>query len=101
VPGQFVELGERARVEQHVDPFPCGQLPPLVLLGHRFLGAGVHRLIPPPLEVGDLAGRCMRRGRRRGFRSGLGFGFAVGFALGFGGFARHGHQVSVPVTNEI
>ena len=49
VPGQLVELGERARVEQHVDPFPRGPLAPFVLLGHRLLGPGVHRLVPAVL----------------------------------------------------
>ena len=60
VPGQLVELGERARVEQHVDPLPRGPLAPLVLLGHRLLGPGVHRLVPAVLQVGELARGGMR-----------------------------------------
>ena len=62
VPGQLVELGERARVEQHVDPLPRGLLAPLVLLGHRLLRAGVHGLVPPPLQVGELARGGVRVG---------------------------------------
>ena len=81
VPGQLVELGERARVEQQLDPLPGGQLASLVLLGHRLLRAGVHGLVPPPLEVGDLA--C------GGVRSGDGFAIASGRG---GGLGRHGHQ---------
>ena len=80
VPGQLVELGERARVEQHVDPFPGGLLAPVVLLGHRLLRAGVHGLVPPSLQVGELA--------RRGVRVGS----------GFGGLRRHEDQASGPFT---
>jgi hypothetical protein len=70
----------RCRVEQQVDPLPRGQLAPLVLLGHRLLRAGVHGLVPPPLQIGDLA-----RGRVR-----VGKGFASWFS--FGGLSRHRDQ---------
>jgi hypothetical protein len=79
VPGQLVELGERALVEKQLDPLPRGQLAPLVLLGHRLLGAGVHGLLPPPLQVGDLA----RGGVRVGFGGGV-----------LGRLGRHGDQAN-------
>src|SRR5690606_8825281 len=56
VPGQRVQLHERARVEQHVDAFPGGPLAPGVLLLHRPGGAGVHRLLNAPVQVSELAG---------------------------------------------
>ena len=62
VPGQLVELGERARVAQQVDPLPRGQLAPLVLFGHRLRRSGVHRLVPPPLQIGDSARGGVRVG---------------------------------------
>ena len=82
VPGQLVELGERARVEQHADPLPRGLLALGVLLGHRLLRAGVHGLVPPPLQVGELA---------RG-------GVRIGGGSGFGGLRTHGDQASGPLT---
>ena len=64
VPGELVELDERALVEQHADPLPGGHLAPVVLLGHRPLRAGVHGLVPPSLQVGELARGGVRIGRR-------------------------------------
>jgi len=57
VPGELVELGERARVHQRLDPLARGHLPRGVLLLDRALGARVRRLLDPPFEVGQLAGR--------------------------------------------
>ena len=56
VPGQLVQLDERARVEQHLDPLAGGLLAPGVLLLDRPRRAGVHRLVDAPLQVGELAG---------------------------------------------
>src|SRR2546421_311768 len=82
VPGQLVELGERARVEQHADPLPGGLLAPVVLLGHRLIRAGVHSLVPPSLQVGELA---------RG-------GVRIGGGSAFGGFRTHGDQATGPLA---
>src|SRR5260370_570123 len=60
VPGKFVELGERARVEQSVDPLPRGHLPPGVLSFNGPRRAGVDRLIAALLEVSCLAGGGMQ-----------------------------------------
>ena len=78
VPGQLVELGERAGVEEHADPLPGGFLAPVVLLGHRLLRAGVHGLVPPSLQVGELA---------RG-------GVRIGGGSGFGGLRTHGIRLA-------
>ena len=56
MPGELVELGERARVEQCVDPLAGGHLARGVLLLDGALGAGVRRLLHAPLEVGQLPG---------------------------------------------
>ena len=56
VPGELVDLGEGVLVEQQLDPLACGLLAPGVLLLHRRLGAGVHRLVHPFGEIGQLAG---------------------------------------------
>jgi hypothetical protein len=56
VPGELVELGERARVEQRLDPLARGHLPRRVLLLDRALGAGVRGFLDAPLEVGQLPG---------------------------------------------
>jgi hypothetical protein len=56
VPGELVELGEGAGVEEHVDPLARRSLPLSVLLLDRPLGAGVRRLLDPALEIGELAG---------------------------------------------
>src|ERR1022692_1410243 len=74
--GQLVELGERARVAQQLDPLPGGQLAPVVLLGHGLLGSGVHGFVSSPLQVGDLP-----RGRVRG-------GTGLGPRADFGGLCR-------------
>ncbi len=72
VPGQFVELGERGRVEQPLDPLPGGHLALGVLALHRPRRAGVNRLVPAALQVGDLAGRGVRGSVvARGVRPGL------------------------------
>ena len=60
VPGELVELHERARVQQLLDPLPRGQLSPRVLLPHRLRGAGVHGLLAAPLQVGNLPGGRVR-----------------------------------------
>ena len=86
VPGQLVELGERALIEQQLDPFPRGQLASLVLLGHRLLRAGVHGRLPPPLQIGDLA--------RGGMRGGGGFGGAGRLGRGLVCRERHEHQAT-------
>ena len=57
VPGQLVELGERALVEQQGDPLPGGQLALGVLLLDRRGRPRVHRLVPAPLQVSDLPRR--------------------------------------------
>jgi hypothetical protein len=49
VPGKLVELGERALVEQQVDPLAGGQLALVMLLRHGRLRAGVYRLVPSAL----------------------------------------------------
>ena len=56
VPGELVELGERPRIEQPVDPFPGRHLAPRVLPLDRALRSGVDRLVPAPLQAGDLPG---------------------------------------------
>jgi hypothetical protein len=55
VPGQRVELHERARVQQGVDPLARGPLALGVLLSHRTLGSGMHRLMAAAPQVGDSA----------------------------------------------
>ena len=60
VPGQFVELGEGARVEQPVDPLARGHLALGVLAFHGPLRAGVNGLLPALLQDGDLAGGGVR-----------------------------------------
>ena len=57
VPGQLVELDERPLVEELLDPLAGGHLALGVLLLDRPLGGRVHRLVQPPVQVGDLAGR--------------------------------------------
>ena len=64
VPGQLVELGERAEVEQQVDPLAGGQLAARVLfLDGRPARACVDRLMPAPLQIGDLPRRGVRIGK--------------------------------------
>ena len=65
VPGELVELDEGALVQQHGDPLPGGLLAPGVLLGHRPLRAGVHRLVVAGLQLGQLAGGAVRIGSTR------------------------------------
>src|SRR5690606_14996957 len=55
VPGELVELDERPLVEERLDALARGHLAFGVLLLHRTRGAGVERLLPAPLEIGDLA----------------------------------------------
>src|SRR5690606_33873920 len=54
VPGQPVDLDERALVEEHVDALPRRLLAPGVLFLHCARRAGVHRLLDPPIQVGEL-----------------------------------------------
>ena len=56
VAGELVELGERARVQQRLDPLARGHLPRGVLLLDGALGARVGGLLHAPLEVGQLPG---------------------------------------------
>ena len=60
VPGELVQLDERAFVEERVDALAGGLLALCVLLLDRALGAGVHGLVVAPAQVGELAGRGMR-----------------------------------------
>ena len=57
VPGQLVELDERALVEEQLDPLAGGLAALGVLLLDRLRRAGVHGLVEAPLEVGQLARR--------------------------------------------
>jgi hypothetical protein len=57
VPGQLVKLHERAGVEEHLDPFAGGLLAACVLLLDRASRPGVDRLVDPPFQVRQLAGR--------------------------------------------
>src|SRR3712207_4763609 len=56
VPGELVELGERARVQQRLDALAGGHLPRRVLLLDGAPGARVGGLLDPPPEVGQLPG---------------------------------------------
>ena len=56
VPGELVQLGEGALVQQQRDPLAGGLLAAGMLLLHRALRPGVHGLVEPLLEVGDLPG---------------------------------------------
>jgi hypothetical protein len=56
VPGELVEFHEGSLVEQRPDPLPGG-LPALGMpLVDRLRGTGVHRLVDPVAQVGQLAG---------------------------------------------
>ena len=68
MPGELVEFGERAGIEQPLHPLPGGHLALGVLVFHRPRRAGVDRLVPAALQVGDLAGRGVR-GRVLGRRA--------------------------------
>src|SRR3712207_965750 len=56
VASELVELGERARVQQRLDPLAGGHLARSVLLLHGALGARVGGLLHATLEVRQLAG---------------------------------------------
>ena len=56
VPGQLVELHERALVEEQRDPLARGLAALGVLLLDRLGRPGVHGLVEPTVEVGQLAG---------------------------------------------
>jgi hypothetical protein len=56
MPGQAVELDERALVEQHGDALAGGLLAAGVLFLHGAGRAGVHGLVGAPLKVGELPG---------------------------------------------
>ena len=60
VPGQLVELGERAGVEQQVDPLAGGQLAARVLFLDGRIRAGVDRFVPAALQIGELPRRGVR-----------------------------------------
>src|SRR5207244_993475 len=59
MPRQLVELGERAVVEQVVDPLAGGHLAPLVLALNRPLGPGVERRFLALGELGQPLGHGM------------------------------------------
>src|SRR6202034_218519 len=60
VPGELVELHERALVEQQVDPLAGGELALGVLLLNRCRRSGMHGLVPAALQVSDLPRRRMQ-----------------------------------------
>ena len=55
MPGQLVELDERALVEELLDPLAGGLAALGVLLLDRLRRAGVHGLVEAAVEVGELA----------------------------------------------
>ncbi len=57
VPGELVELDERAVVEEVLDALARGPLALGVLLLDRLGRAGVHRLVDTTIEIGQLSGR--------------------------------------------
>ena len=57
VPGQLVELDERALVEEQLDPLAGGLAALGVLLLDRLRRARVDGLVEAPVQVGELAGR--------------------------------------------
>ncbi len=67
VADEGVELLERARVEQLLDPLARGQLALGVLLVHRLLGGGVDGLVAKLAQVGELLlvglGKALAHGR--------------------------------------
>ena len=70
VAGQQVELVERARVEQVLDPLPGEQLALRVLALDRPLGAGVVRLVLALAQIVELGlHRVVRHGRPRYWRA--------------------------------
>src|SRR5690606_17664030 len=73
VPGQLVDLDERALVEEQVDPLASGLLAPGVLLLDGPGRSGVDRLVEPELEIGQLAGRGVDVRLLLGIRRGRGF----------------------------
>ncbi len=70
VPGELVELDEGVLVQQLHDALAGRQLALGVLLLDRLGGAGVHRLVDPAPEVGELAGGGVRVVRRLGHSGG-------------------------------
>ena len=62
VPGERVELDERSRVQQHVDPLAGGLLALGVLPFDGLGRPGVHVFVQPAVEVGQLAGGGVRGG---------------------------------------
>ena len=65
VPDQLVELDERARVEQRLDPLAGGLAALGVLALDRGRVAGVHRQVDAAVQVGELARGGVRVGHRR------------------------------------
>ena len=55
MPGELVQLGERPRVQQQLDPLAGRLLALGVLLLHRGGRPGMHRLVDPAIQVGKLA----------------------------------------------
>ena len=64
VPGELVELGERPRIQQQLDPLAGGLLALGMLLLHCGRRARVHRLVDPQVEISELASRGVDVGRR-------------------------------------
>jgi hypothetical protein len=71
VPGQLVELDERAGIQQQVNALAGSQLAPRVLLFHGCRGPRVNGLVAAAFQVSDLSGggvdvgRCLLSGRTR------------------------------------
>ena len=66
MPHEAVELDERARVEQLLEPFPGEQLSALALARDVLLAARVQRLLAQLLEPAKLRlGRVVRLRHRR------------------------------------
>ena len=89
MPGQLVQLGEGARVEQLLDPLAGGLLAPGVLLLHRPGRARVDRLVVASVQVGQPAGGGVQV-RGVGCGAGVGGGSSIG----------HGGQPSLVVVRE-
>src|SRR5262249_53016940 len=91
VPGQLVQLGERARVQQPLDPLAGGHLALGVLALDRAQRT-VLRLVPAPLQVSDLARRGVQVHGGPAFLGSLRL-VRYGFVLS-GRIAEHAPQVN-------
>jgi hypothetical protein len=67
VPDEAVELDERVRIEELLEPLAREQLAPLALPLDVLLAPGMKRLVSKLLEPAELRlGRVVRLGHRRG-----------------------------------